>query len=163
MPHHDWDRHGARWLDAEPGDRRGIGVLRKYRHIPGIYHTGGIYRYIPVPLCPCRVFEHPYLSLPSLAGPPRPPTFRDAARQNMSSEGNESMLPIATTTSTAAAAAATTTTHRSTSCPSWYAQDVHLQERRKMITNMYVILRRCVHNIHPPAPGFFKLESRTRL
>jgi hypothetical protein len=73
------------------------------------------------------------------------------------------MLPIATTTSTAAAAAATTTTHRSTSCPSWYAQDVHLQERRKMITNMYVILRRCVHNIHPPAPGFFKLESRTRL
>ena len=40
------------------GDRRGVGVLHKYRYIPGIYHTDGIYRYIPVPLCPYRVFRH---------------------------------------------------------------------------------------------------------
>ena len=42
------------------GDRRGVGVLHKYRYIPGIYHTDGIYRYIPVPLCPYRVFRPPY-------------------------------------------------------------------------------------------------------
>ena len=65
MPH--WDRHGARWLDAEPGDHRGIGVLRKYRYIPGIYHTDGIYRHIPVPLCPYRVFEHPYAEISAMS------------------------------------------------------------------------------------------------
>ena len=39
------------------GDRRGVGVLHKYRYIPGIYHTDGIYRYIPVQLCPHRVLS----------------------------------------------------------------------------------------------------------
>ena len=28
------------------------------------------------------------------------------------------------------------TSQRPSSCPTWYAQDIHLQERRKMITNM---------------------------
>ena len=41
------------------GGRRGVGVLHKCRYIPGIYHTDGIYRYIPVPLCPYRVFRPP--------------------------------------------------------------------------------------------------------
>ena len=27
-----------------------------------------------------------------------------------------------------------------TSCPSWYMQEIHLQERRKMITNMLVLI-----------------------
>ena len=43
------------------GDRRGVGVLQKYRYIPGIYHTDGIYRYIPVQHRPYRVFRPPYL------------------------------------------------------------------------------------------------------
>ena len=35
---------------------------------------------------------------------------------------------------------------RPSPCPMWYAQELHLQERRKMITNMCVFLQNC-HNL----------------